>query len=85
MSVVLKSNIITNPVSDSSTVSRRRTFTIAQLRTDYRDAQTQIILLLTQMHNEGFTGQLQFNFTQGRIANVESIESRKVTHKPERS
>lgn len=79
---MLRSNITTNPIADTSTVSRKRTFTLAQHRSDYRDAQTQIILLLTQMHDEGFTGQLQFNFTQGRICNVESIETQKVSLKP---
>lgn len=72
------SGILTNPTSESSIVSRKRTFTLAQLRTDFRDAQTQLVVLLTQLHEEGFTGQLQFNFTQGRICNVETVESHKI-------
>ena len=76
--VKLKSEILTNPVSESSTVSRKRTFTLAQLRSDYRDAQTQLVLLLTQLHEENFTGTLSLNFHAGHIRNVETIESEKI-------
>ena len=72
------SGILTNPVADSSTVSRKRTFTLAQLRPDFRDAQTQFVVLLTQLHDEGFTGQLQFNFSNGKVCNVETVESQKI-------
>lgn len=72
------SAILTNPVAESSTVSRKRTFTLAQLRPDFRDAQTQLVVLLTQLHDEGFTGQLQFNFSSGRVCNVETVESQKI-------
>ena len=73
-----RSNILTVPVAESSAVSRKRTFTLAQLRPDFRDAQTQLVVLLTQLHNEGFTGQLQCIFSIGRVCNVETVESQKL-------
>ena len=73
-----QSLILTNPVADSSIVSRKRTFTLAQLRSDFRDAITQFVVLLLQLHDEKFTGQLILNFTQGRVCNVETVESQKI-------
>lgn len=72
----LKSNILTNPVSES--VSRHRKFTMAQLRTDYRDAQTQLVVLLTQLHEEKFTGALSFHFANGTVCMVETVDSQKI-------
>ena len=72
------SNILTTPIADSSTVSRKRTFTLAQLRSDFRDAITQFVVLLLQLHDEKFTGQLILNFTQGRVCNVVTVESQKI-------
>lgn len=59
-------------------MSRKRTFTVAQLRSDYRDAQTQFIVLLTQLHDEQFTGSLTFHFNAGRICAVETIDTQKI-------
>lgn len=73
-----KSVILSHPVTESTTVNRRRVFTLAQLRADYRDAQTQLVVLLTQLHEEGFTGSLSLNFSQGRVCNVETIENKKL-------
>lgn len=72
----LASLILTNPTSES--ISRKRTFSLASLRPDFRDAQTQFIVLLTQLHDEGFTGSLQLNFSGGTIQNVETIEKQRV-------
>lgn len=71
-----KSNILTTPISES--VSRKRTFTLAQLRADYRDAQTQFIVLLTQLHDEKFTGNLTLHFNCGTVCAVETIDSQKI-------
>lgn len=73
--------IKTSPIHDTCTVSRRRIYSIAQLRSDFRDAQTQFTLLLTQLHDENFTGQMTLNFNSGRVSNVELTESQKVTPK----
>jgi hypothetical protein len=70
------SAIISNPIAE--TISRRRTFTLAQLRADYRDAQTQFIVLLTQLHNENFTGSLTLHFNAGTVCSVETIDSQKI-------
>jgi hypothetical protein len=74
--LVVKSNILTNPSSES--IARRRTFTLAQLRDDYRDAQTQLVVLLTQLHDEKFTGQLSFHLLNGTVCSVETVESQKI-------
>lgn len=73
----ITSLIMVRPTSES--ISRRRTFSIAQSRADYRDAQTQFTLLMTQLHEEGFTGSLNLHFSNGRVCNVETIESQKLT------
>ncbi len=71
-----KSDIITTPLAES--ISRRRTYTIAQLRSDFRDAQTQFLVLLTQLHDENFSGQLTLHFSSGRILQVETVEKQKI-------
>ncbi len=71
-----KSNIISTPIAES--LSRRRTYTIAQLRSDFRDAQTQFLVLLTQLHDENFSGQLTLHFSSGRILQVETNEKQKL-------
>lgn len=76
---LVKSAITHVPASESTIVNRRRVFTLAQLRPDYRDSQTQFLVLLTQLHEESFTGQLILNFSQGRVCNVETVESEKIT------
>lgn len=73
-----KSVILSNPITESTIVHRRRVFTLAQLRADYRDAQTQLVVLLTQLHEENYTGQLTFHFNEGRVCNVETIENKKL-------
>lgn len=72
----VQSNILTTPVHES--ISRKRTYTLAQLRSDFHDAQTQFIVLITQLHDTNFTGSLQFNWSDGRIVNVETIEKQKL-------
>ena len=71
-----KSLILTTPISESLT--RKRTFSLAALRSDFRDAQTQFLVLITQLHEEGFTGSLQLNWSDGRIVNVETIEKQRL-------
>jgi hypothetical protein len=74
------SAITSNPIAEL--ISRKRTFTLAQVRTDYRDAQTQLVVLLTQLHEEGFTGQLLFHFQSGRVGTVETVENQKIKPTP---
>jgi len=64
------------PISES--ISRKRTFTIAQLREDFKDAQTQLVVLLTQLHDENFHGSLQINFSEGRVCTVETVEKQRL-------
>lgn len=73
---MIKSEILTNPASEK--ISRHRTFTMAQLRKDYRDAQTQLIVLLTQLHEEKFTGELALHFLNGTVCTVETVDSQKI-------
>lgn len=76
MEAKVKSNILTNPIAEYG--SHRRVFSIAQLRADYRDAQTQFLVLLTQLHDENFSGQLTFHFSGGNILQVETVEKQKI-------
>ena len=62
----------------SESISRRRVYTIAQLRADFRDAQTQYVVLLTQLHDEQFTGSFTVHFNRGNICGVETIEHQKL-------
>jgi hypothetical protein len=71
-----KSLILTKPMSEH--ISRKRTYSLAQLRDDFHDAQTQFVVLITQLHEENFTGSLQLNFNNGRICNVETTEKQRV-------
>lgn len=80
---VHSSVILHNPVSESTSINRRRTFSLAAIRADYRDAQTQLVVLLTQLHDENFTGQLTFHLSSGRVCNVETTQSEKINNKLE--
>ncbi len=72
----VESSIISTPIAES--LSLRRTYTIAQLRADYRDAQTQFLLLITQLHEHQFSGQLTLHFSTGHILQVETVEKHKI-------
>lgn len=65
-------------VPSAESISRKRTYTIEQLREDGRDVQSQFIVLLSQLAAQSFTGSLQINLYEGAIRNVETIEKQKL-------
>lgn len=71
-----KSTITQVPLAES--ITRERTFTVGQLRDDFRDAQTQFLLLLTQLHEEKFTGQLSLHWNNGNVLAVKVSQTQKL-------
>jgi hypothetical protein len=66
------------PISESRLVSRERTFRLMQARPDFKDVIGQIVILVSQLHDEKFTGEVQINFTQGSVNNAKLVESKKI-------
>ena len=62
----------------SESISRKRTYSLASLRTDARDFFSQLLILLNQLMNARHTGQVVLNFNQGRLCSVETIETQKI-------
>ncbi len=80
--MITRSTSITPPsvsiAPESETLIRRRTFLIAQLRSDSRDTQAQVLIMIAQLQSESFTGELSFHLNQGRICSVETTERQKL-------
>jgi hypothetical protein len=70
------------PLSESRTMLRERTFRIINLRPDFCDAITQLVIMAQQLHDERFTGTLSINLSQGTINNVKLTDSKKVIDTP---
>lgn len=69
--------VITNtPISDR--IIRERTFDIAHLRADRKDALAQIVITIDELLKEGFTGQIHINCSQGKVNNVQASQSQKI-------
>jgi len=68
-------NVLNTPLHE--VISRKRMFAIVQKRTDCQDAQSQLSLLLAQLRDEKFTGQLIFHFSSGNVCAVETIDNHK--------
>jgi hypothetical protein len=71
-------NLIHIPISTSRKLVREQTFRIIQSRDDFTDAIGQCTILHQQLHDSKFTGQVIFNYSQGTIGNVTSIDGKKV-------
>lgn len=68
--------ILSIPKSES--LSRHRTFDFPQLRPDHRDVTAQLAILLAQLRDERFNGQLTFHFNAGLVRLVETVEKQKL-------
>ena len=76
MSKRIVPSITSRPVSER--ITRHRTYTIIQTRSDFHDALAQFAVLLKQLHDDAFSGSLTLHFGQGTVNHVEAIESQKV-------
>ena len=63
------------PASDRKHYTRERTFTLVQLRPDFKDVVAQFVITLEQLHSERATGSWTINFSQGSVTNTKMTET----------
>lgn len=71
------SQIVLIPISDKQRVVRERVLHILHSRPDFRDAVAQFCLLMQQLHNDKYTGEVRINFGQGSVRDIHLIDLQK--------